>query len=123
MGLAGTETKQALGQSGEAAALDYLTKKRYTVVETRYRRRRGEIDIIARDGPTLVFIEVKTRTGTGYGRPEESVTPAKQKQIRRVAQGFLFERRLGSPPCRFDVIAVRREDGGGFRIEHFRNAF
>jgi putative endonuclease len=121
--LAGTGAKQALGRSGEDAALEYLIGKKYAIVETRYRRHRGEIDIIARDGATFVFVEVKTRTSAAYGRPEEAVTPAKQQQIRRVAQGYLFERRLGSPLCRFDVLAVRRGDDGEFCIEHFRNAF
>ncbi len=115
-----------MGRLGEGIALRYLRKKKYVILETGYRLLRGEIDIIARDGRTLVFIEVKTRTRDGYGRPEESVTPAKQQQIRKVAQGYLIKHRLGDIDCRFDVIALiadRDGDGDEFILEHFHNAF
>jgi len=105
-------------------ALTYLRRKKYAIIETRFRFLRGEIDIIARDRETLVFIEVKMRTNDAYGRPEESVTPAKQQQIRKVAEGYLLKRRLGDVRCRFDVIAIRSCDGGaGYAIQHFENAF
>jgi putative endonuclease len=112
-----------IGLEGEAIALKYLRRKRYAIVETRFRFLRGEIDIVARDGGTLVFVEVKMRTGRAYGRPEESVTPGKQRQIRKVAEGYLLKRRLGDVDCRFDVIAIRPDDNAGFAIEHFENAF
>lgn len=116
------ETRK-LGRLGEDMALEYLKKKNYRIIDTGFRIHRGEIDIIARDGGTLVFIEVKTRNSAAFGRPEESVTPAKQRQVRRLAQGYLMSRGLGDADCRFDVIAVRRADDGGYEIEHFRNAF
>lgn len=116
-------TPLAVGRTGEAMALKYLRRKRYRIVETGFRLFRGEIDIIARDGNTLVFVEVKTRRSGAYGRPEEAVTPAKQRQIRKVAQGYLFKRRLGDGPCRFDVIAVSPKDGEGYAIAHFVDAF
>lgn len=104
-------------------ALKYLRRKKYEIVETRFRFARGEIDIIARDGKTLVFVEVKMRTSGAFGRPEEAVTPAKQQQVRKVAQGYLCKRWLGDVECRFDVIAIRSGDGGSFTIEHFEHAF
>jgi putative endonuclease len=113
----------ALGQEGEAAALRHLRRRGCVIIGTRVKRLRGEIDIIARDGRTLVFVEVKTRKGGGFGRPEESVTPAKQKQIRRVAECYLAGRRLGHVPCRFDVIAVLCDGAGGRVIEHIEDAF
>jgi putative endonuclease len=116
-------TSQALGQTGEAIALNYLRRKKYAIVETRFRFLRGEIDIVARHRDTLVFVEVKMRTGQAFGRPEESVTPAKQQQIRKVAEGYLLLRRPGDVVCRFDVIAIRPDEGTGYAVEHFVDAF
>ena len=104
-------------------ALKFLRRKKYTILETGFRQFRGEIDIIALDRKTLVFVEVKMRTGDAFGRPEESVTPAKQRQIRKVAQGYLLRHRLGDVDCRFDVISIRPQDGAHYAIEHFENAF
>ncbi|MGZ4886863.1 MAG: YraN family protein [Candidatus Aminicenantales bacterium] len=116
-------TSQDIGQTGEAIALKFLRRKGYAIVETRFRFLRGEIDIVARDRKTLVFVEVKLRTGEAFGRPEESVTPAKQRQIRKVAEGYLLRHGLGGVDCRFDVIAIRPESGAGCAVEHFVNAF
>jgi putative endonuclease len=117
------KTTQALGRTGEAIALKFLRRKNYTILETGFRQFRGEIDIIALDRKTLVFVEVKMRTGGAFGRPEESVTPAKQHQIRKVAEGYLLRHRLGDVDCRFDVISIRTQDGAGYAVEHFENAF
>jgi len=114
---------QDVGLEGEAIALKYLRRKKYAIVETRFRFLRGEIDIVARDGDTLVFVEVKMRTGRGYGRPEESVTPGKQRQIRKVAKGYLLLRHPGDVACRFDVIAIRPDGERSYTIEHFVDAF
>ncbi len=111
-------TTQAVGRAGEEIALGHLR-----ILETGFRFLRGEIDIIARDRSTLVFIEVKKRTGTRFGRPAEAVTPAKQRQIRKVAEGYLLMRRLGDVPCRFDVISIGPDRRGGDVVEHFKNAF
>lgn len=116
-------TPRALGLKGEAIALAALRKKKYAVVETGYRLFRGEIDIIAYDGTTLVFVEVKTRAGTEFGRPEEAVTPAKQSQIRRIARGYLAAKGLGDADCRFDVVAVLFTDDGRWTLTHFEDAF
>ena len=113
----------ALGSRGEEIALEYFRKKGYRIVEQGFRLFRGEIDIVAYDGPTLVFIEVKTRATTEFGLPEEAVTPSKQSQIRKIARGFLVERDLGEPDCRFDVLAVVAPEQGDPVITHFESAF
>jgi putative endonuclease len=112
-----------LGRTGEDAAVRHLEKSRYTILDRGFRMLRGEIDIVARDGPTLVFIEVKTRRGTGFGPPAEAVTAAKQRQVRRIAQAYLARRRLESSPCRFDVISILIEEDGSLRLEHLKDAF
>jgi len=112
-----------LGKLGEEIAADYLQKKGYRIIERGFRLFRGELDIIAYDGNTLVFVEVKTRAGTEFGLPEEAVTPAKQKQIKRIAQGYLMERGLGDPDCRFDVLSILIKGDEGRTITHFEDAF
>ncbi len=112
-----------LGRIGENLALDYLKKKKFRIVEKGFRFQRGEIDLIAWDGETLVFVEVKTRSGALFGRPEESVTPAKRIQIRNLALGYLAKRRLEGVACRFDVVAVWAGRDGSPRLEHFKDAF
>jgi putative endonuclease len=119
----GKRSTQALGLRGEEVACAYLEKKKYIIVTRRFRMFHGEIDIIARDGKTLVFVEVKARADESFGRPEESVTPGKQRQIRKIALGYLLEHPLGDAACRFDVIAILFGDGKGYRLEHFVDAF
>jgi putative endonuclease len=116
-------TPRALGLKGEAIALAVLRKKKYAVVETGYRLFRGEIDIIAYDGTTLVFVEVKTRAGTDFGLPEDAVTPAKQSQIKRIARGYLAAKGLEDADCRFDVVAILFADDGRWTLTHFEDAF
>ena len=74
-------------------------------------------------GGELVFAEVKTRTGLGYGRPEEAVTEAKKRNLIRAAEAYLYERNLDGSPCRFDVISILLQRGKKPEIEHFENAF
>lgn len=112
-----------LGRSGEDAAVRYLEKRRCTIVARRFRMLRGEIDIVARDGPTIVFVEVKTRRGRDYGPPSASVTARKQRQIRRIAQAFLHRHGMTSEFCRFDVISIVADGDRPFRIEHLKGAF
>jgi putative endonuclease len=116
-------TTQALGRSGEDVACRYLQGKRYEILARGFRMFRGEIDIIARDGETLVFVEVKARADESHGRPEESVTPGKQRQIRRIARGYLLEHPSPGVDCRFDVIAILFREPGDCRLEHFIDAF
>ena len=105
-----------LGQSGEKKAAEYLKKKGYTIAETNYRCKFGEIDIIAiKDGVT-VFVEVKTRTSKPYGRGYESVNEKKQQKLILTAQNYFREK--GESQARFDVISIDSKE-----ITHIENAF
>ena len=112
------------GRQGEAMAVRHLTGLRYEVLATNYRKPFGEIDIIARDGRTIVFIEVKTRRSTAFGTPLEAVDARKQRQLSRIAQDFLQSHGLTEAAARFDVIAVLLDqDNRSAQVEHIRNAF
>jgi len=113
----------ALGKSGEEIAFSYLKNKKYKIIERSFRFFRGEIDIIAYEKKTLVFVEVKTRKSKEFGLPEESVTPSKQRQIKRIAQGFLAKNNLKDIECRFDVLSLSFNEKGNYKIKHIRNAF
>jgi len=94
-----------LGQKGEGLAVGFLKKKGYKIITQNYKTHIGEIDIIALDGETLVFVEVKTRESTEYGQPFEAVNIRKRKKIKDVA--LLYLKRLKDiPPCRFDVVSI-----------------
>jgi len=112
-----------LGRIGEDLACDHLRGKGYEIVERGFKVLRGEIDIVARDGGTLVFVEVKTRAAEAHGRPEESVTPAKQRQLRRLARGYLMLQAAGEVPCRFDVVAILYRGPDDVRHAHCPAAF
>jgi putative endonuclease len=116
-------TAQALGKSGEEAAVRYLKSKKFRIIERNFRFLRGEIDIIAYERKTLVFIEVKARKSKEFGPPEEAVTPSKQRQIKRVAQGFLTQNNLQDTECRFDVLSLSFNEKNGYQIHHLKDAF
>lgn len=122
-------TTKALGDRGEDVAAAYLEARGYLVLERQYRFERAELDLVClepaahpQDGGELVFVEVKARTGSGYGRPEEAVTEAKQRHLFHAAEAYLHERRMERARCRFDVIAVHF-DGQRTHVEHFKDAF
>lgn len=111
--------KRQMGTSYELKAENYLREKGYKILETNFRNRSGEIDIIAKDGEYFCFIEVKYRTTNDYGNPLEAVTVRKQNQIRKVALYYLMKNKLSEwTPCRFDVIAFEGE-----KMTHLENAF
>ncbi|MCW5203487.1 YraN family protein [Desulfobulbus sp. US2] len=112
-------SRKATGRSGEALAAQYLEQQGYIILERNYRLRIGEVDIIARDGEYLVFIEVKTRRSTRFGSPFEAVDARKQQQIVKIASAYLQGKEL---PVRFDVVAVHL-NGQDVRIEVLKNAF
>lgn len=112
-----------LGHDGEEIAGEFLVKSGYVIVTRNYRCKLGEIDIIARDGEFLVFIEVKTRTGSSCGSPAAAVTVRKQRQISKAAQCYLAEHRLFEAPARFDVVAILVDNGGNHLIELIPDAF
>jgi putative endonuclease len=95
-----------LGEEGDALAARFLEGEGYHILQRRYRFGRGDIDLIARKGRTVVFVEVKTRRTQLYGEPEEAVTPEKVRRIRRLALAWLASRRLSECDCRIDIIGV-----------------
>ncbi|MBE7718979.1 YraN family protein [Lacrimispora indolis] len=100
-----------VGNEFEDAAAAYLEKNGYVILERNYRDRLGEIDIIAKNGIELVFVEVKYRRTLEKGDPAEAVHLLKQRKIRNAAKGYLYRHRLGEDiPCRFDVVAILGEE-------------
>lgn len=118
-----SDSRRSLGQSGEKIAADFLQGRGYAILARNYRRRTGEIDIIAREGEMLVFIEVKTRSGGTYGSPAAAITPRKQRQISRTAQYYLAEQDLFDTPARFDVVTVIFGNDQQPEIELLADAF
>lgn len=117
-----------LGRRGEAAAARYLRRRLYSIVDTNYRTRYGEIDIIARRGDVVAFVEVKTRSGESFGKPFEAVGPHKQEQLRRMALVWLAARQrdpaLKECSFRFDVISIAMGAAGRVEhLEHLEDAF
>lgn len=114
---------RAEGVWGEAQIANYLRRRRYELLAHSYHCRFGEIDLIARKGGVLCFVEVKTRTNLDIALPREYVTPQKQNKLRKTARMYLAEKRLDCP-ARFDVAEVYAEHGfDEARIEYLENAF
>lgn len=123
-GVRAQRAKDALGRRGEDIAARFLEQQRGLVLLSRnWRCRDGELDIVATDGTRLVVAEVKTRSGTGFGAPAESVTEAKAARIRRLAAAWLAAHRVGWCEVRFDVVAVLSPPVGEVRVEHLEGAF
>jgi len=114
--------RQILGLTGEDLACRELERRGYEILARRYRRRHGEVDIVARDGATTVFVEVKTRDGRRFGTGGEAVSALKRRTLTRVALDYLARHGLAERPCRFDVVAIE-VNGSAPRIEVYRNAF
>lgn len=113
-------SKKRFGRWGEDTAEVLLSEKGYRITERNYRGGRGEIDLICRDGSTLVFVEVKTRRDSEFSPPEEAVDERKRRQLIRLAKRYLVEKNLwGKVDCRFDVVTVDCEKG----IRHIEDAF
>ena len=113
--------KNTYGTRGEIIASNYLISKGYTIVERNYKNKIGEIDIIAKQGNTIVFVEVKTRMSRGFGDPLEAVNNKKQQKIRNVATTYLMKIKKLNSPCRFDVVSILGDTDED--IIHIENAF
>lgn len=118
-----TGAKQALGKKGEEQAQQYLKCRGYAILITNYRAVSGEIDIIAWENQTLVFIEVKTRRNLNFGSPLEAVNLRKQLKIRRTALHYLSTQAVACRAYRFDVISLLASPSGTWQIDHIVNAF
>lgn len=117
-----TIARQRLGLDGETLACGELERLGYAIVERRYRTRFGEIDIIAIDAGTVVFVEVKTKTSSDFGDPVEEVTPQKQRRLVSMGQAYAAFSCPPNTPCRFDVVAVDLS-GAEPRITLYKDAF
>lgn len=105
-----TQARQQLGLRGEQLACDELERRGYVILARRYRTRAGELDVVARHGDYMVFVEVKARRDRSFGDPEEAVTSHKQQKMVAMATDFLARHRLHDEvPCRFDVVAINSE--------------
>ncbi|MFQ5560084.1 MAG: YraN family protein [Nitrospinota bacterium] len=111
-----------LGKRGEAFALTFLTSRGYTIVEKNFRCPLGEIDIIAKDGIELAFVEVRTKSSLEFGTPLDSVTIKKQEQVRKLAAYYLHTKKIFGVDCRFDVVSVIKT-GETFEAEVIQGAF
>ena len=117
-----SNARQELGIQGENLAVRALQERGYAILARRYRRRMGEIDIVARDGKTMVFVEVKAREGRGFGDAAEAVTVSKRRRIAALATDYLARHRLSEHPCRFDVVSIHVESGVPI-LELYQGAF
>lgn len=117
-----TRERLSLGRKGEDLAVAHLEKLQYKILARNYQCAVGEMDIIARDRDTLVFIEVKTRSTKDFGGPAAAVTGRKQRQLSKVALSYLNQKKLRDVPARFDVVTVEWFPPSP-RLEVIRNAF
>ena len=116
-------SRQVVGTLGEQAACAALTDQGYRILHRNYRVRGGELDIVCERNGILVFCEVKTRTSTQFGLPEEAITIAKRRRLRRLALEYLQREGRHARTLRFDVISVAMTDGRVGELRHLVNAF
>jgi putative endonuclease len=100
-----------------------LRRSGYTILERRFRTRTGEIDIIAQDGSTTVFVEVRTRSGGSFGSPLESVNRQKRRKLCRMASEYLFVRHAAEDACRFDIVSIIEKTGSPPSVDIVQGAF
>jgi putative endonuclease len=117
-----SRARVVLGKIGEDLACAELVRRGYEIIARRYRRRGGELDIVARDGETLVFVEVKAREDLQFGGASEAVTFRKRRHMALVAEDYLVRHRAVGCRCRFDVVSIQLEAGQPV-IEVYQNAF
>lgn len=118
-----TIARQILGADGEATACTALADRGYRILARRYRTRAGEIDVVARHGDVVVFVEVKTRRGRDFGDPAAAVTREKQRRLALMATDYLARHRLERAPARFDVVAVTFDEEYRPVVHVFVDAF
>ncbi|MBE3580690.1 MAG: YraN family protein [Thermoanaerobacteraceae bacterium] len=119
-----TRERKRIGREGEEAAAAFLQARGYSLRERNFHCPLGELDIVAEEGGEIVFVEVRTRSSSSMGTPQESVDRRKQHRLRRLAAYYLQQKGLGGRPCRFDVVAVWVDRRGEVqKIELVRGAF
>ena len=115
-------THNDLGAWGEARAMDYLREKGYEIVGQNYRHQHAEIDLIAKKNKLLIFVEVKTRSGTGFGMPEEFVNYTKSRLILKAAEAYIFEHDWAFD-VRFDIVSILQRPDKSYQLRHIEDAF
>jgi len=120
-----TQASSKLGRQGEKAAVKFLKKNGYRIIEKNFHTKAGEIDIIAEQEKVLVFVEVKTRSGSRWGHPVEALTAHKQKKIASIASSFLAKHKIQDRECRFDVVSILGDPDApkNWEIELIQDAF
>ncbi len=118
-----TLTPRLLGKEAEAAAEQFLRRKGYRILDRNVRVGRGELDLVARSGETVIFVEVKSRRTTRYGGVWYAVTARKERQLIQLAAQYLARHRLQNQSCRFDVLLYDAGGPGAPVLEHVENAF
>ena len=115
-------TRQTTGALGEKLAADFLTKRGFKIMETNFRCKEGEADIVALDGDCLVIVEVRTKTSSNFGSPEESITETKQEHLRATAGRYRESRQNLPESTRIDLVAVELDKSGNLRrVELLQN--
>jgi len=115
--------KIQLGRQGEDQAVSLLEHHGYAILERNFRTRLGEIDIIARQGDVICFVEVKTRTNRNQGSPLEAITFWKQRKLSQMALLYLKQKRLIEVSARFDIVSIQKDPNGQQTISLLKNAF
>jgi len=119
-----SDARKQLGNRGEELALAHLEAKGMRLVDRNYRWRGGEIDLIMRDGAVLVFVEVRSKSGTAHGSPLETIDFKKRRQIERCARQYLAHKKVGADVCcRFDAVGILIPANGPIEIVHVPDAF
>lgn len=114
--------RQSLGRYGEDRAAIYLQDRGYEIIDRNWRSRAGEIDLVARDRDRIIFVEVKTRNGCGYGHPFEAITQEKVARMRRLAADWCSSKQISGLKVRLDAVSVLIS-GGRVSIEHLKEVF
>lgn len=118
-----TKTTRQIGDEAEDIAAAYLESKDFLILDRNYFFEKAEIDIVAFDRTQIIFVEVKARSNIYFGRPEEYVTPSKEKNIKKAAEAWIYERKMDTALVRFDIIAIVQEKNSAPDISHFEDAF
>ncbi|PWN07773.1 YraN family protein [Rhodohalobacter mucosus] len=118
-----SDTTRDIGNYGEDLAAAYLESKDWLIIDRNYAFERAEVDIVATDRNYIIFIEVKFRSDTYFGQPEEFVTPAKEANIKKAAEAWVYERKMETAVVRFDIISIVQKANEAPQITHFEDAF
>lgn len=117
------KTSNEKGKEAEQIAASYLESKGWIVLDQNYFFERAEVDIVAFDNECIIFVEVKSRSNTYFGWPEEYIDEEKEKNIHKAAEAWMYERRMEGSPARFDVISIVQKNREAPEIKHFIDAF